>query len=99
MTRLERRTPRLCCSRFTLARWAAANTLLAEADQFYFVTFLGEHRMGFVRMLWRPFWLVVAVKLLATVSDHLRGAAFSSERFLMTALPVDSDLIRTIGSS
>ena len=50
-------------------------------------------------MLRRPLWLVVAAELLAAVSDHRRGADLSSERFLTTALPVDSDLSRTIGSS
>lgn len=51
-------------------------------------------------MLWRPLGLVVALELLAAIGDaHRLGAGFSSERFLMTVLPVDSDLIRTIGSS
>ena len=50
-------------------------------------------------MLRRPLGFVVTLELLAAIGDHRRGAGFSSERFLTTALPVDSDLIRTIGSS
>ncbi len=56
--------------RFTLLRWAAADALLPKTDQLYLVAFFGEHRVRFVRMLWRPLRLVVAVKLLAAVGDH-----------------------------
>ena len=55
--------------------------------------------MRFGRMVWCPLGFVVTLKLLAAIGNHRRGAGFSSDRFLMTGLPVDSDLIRTIGSS
>jgi hypothetical protein len=56
--------------------------------------------MGFCRMLRRSLGFVVTSEPLTAIVDHRRfGAAFTSERFLRTALPVDSDLIRTIGSS
>ena len=55
--------------------------------------------MGFGWVVWRALGFVVALKLLAAIGNHRRGAGFSSDRFLMTALPVDSDLMRTIGSS
>ena len=55
--------------------------------------------MGLVWIAGRPLGFVVTLKLLAAIGDHRRGAGFSSDRFLMTALPVDSDLIRTMGSS
>ena len=52
-------------------------------------------------MIRRPLRFVVSADGLATVRDtHRRfGAAFTSDRFFNTGLPVDSDLILTIGSS
>ena len=86
---------------FIFAWWAAADALLPKPDQLYGVAFFSKHRMGFGRMLWRPLGFVVTSEALAAIIDaHRRfGAAFTSERFFNTALPVDSDLIRTIGSS
>ena len=65
------------------------------------IAFFGEYRVRFGWMVWRPLWFVVTRKGLATVLDaHDRlGALRSCDSRLSTELPVDSDLIRTIGSS
>ena len=49
---------------------AAANTLLAEAYQLDGIAFLSQYHMRFLRMLWCPFRLVVALELFAAVGDH-----------------------------
>ena len=54
-------------------------------------------------MAWRADWLVIALERVTTALDRhfflALVAARRSERFLITVLPVTSDLIRTIGSS
>ena len=86
---------------FIFAWWAAADALLPKPDQLYGVAFFSKHRMGFGRMLWRPLGFVVASEALAAIVDHRPrfGAGRSCDLVLSTGLPVDSDLIRTIGSS
>ena len=86
---------------FIFAWWTAADALLPKPDQLYGVAFFSKHRMGFGRMLWRPLGFVVTSEALAAIVDHRPrfGAGRSCDRVLSTALPVDSDLIRTIGSS
>ena len=86
---------------FIFAWWAAADALLPKPDQLYGVAFFSKHRMGFGRMLWRPLGFVVTSEALAAIVDHRPrfGAGRSCDRVLSTGLPVDSDLIRTIGSS
>ena len=86
---------------FIFAWWAAADALLPEPDQLYGVAFFSKHRMGFGRMLWRPLGFVVTSEALAAIVDHRPrfGAGRSCDLVLSTGLPVDSDLIRTIGSS
>ena len=86
---------------FIFAWWAAADALLPKPDQLYGVAFFGEYRMGFCWMIGRPLGFVVTSEALAAIVDHRPrfGAGRSCDRVLSTALPVDSDLIRTIGSS
>ena len=101
MARFECTPPGCIGFGFIFAWWAAADALLPEPNQLYRVAFFSEHCMGFSGMVGCPFGFVVTSEPLAAICDtHRRfGAAFTSERFFNTALPVDSDLIRTIGSS
>ena len=95
-------TPPGCISLGFIFAWrAAADALLPKPDQLYGVAFFGEYRMGFGRMLWRPLGFVVTSEALAAIVDHRPrfGAGRSCDLVLSTGLPVDSDLIRTIGSS
>jgi len=86
---------------FIFAWWAAANALLPEPDQLYGVAFFSKHRMGFCWMIGRPLGFVVTSEALAAIVDHRPrfGVGRNCDLVLSTALPVDSDLIRTIGSS
>jgi len=94
---LERTPPGCIGPGFIFAWWAAADALLPEPDQLYGVALFGKHRMGFCWMVRRPLWFVVASEPFTAIVDH--RAFRNCERVLITALPVDSDLIRTIGSS
>ena len=82
-----------------MTRRAASFTLLTEANQLDRFAFFGKYHMRFRFVARRAFRFVVTLKLLTSIGNHLLGADFSSERFLMTALPVDSDLMLTMGSS
>ena len=86
---------------FIFAWWAAANALLPEPDQLYGVAFFSKHRMGFCWMVRRPLGFVVTSEALAAIVNHRPrfGVGRNCDLVLSTALPVDSDLIRTIGSS
>ena len=101
MPGLECTTPSCIGPGFIFAWRAAADALLPEPDQLYGVAFFGEHRMGFCWMIGRPLGFVVASEPFTAIVDHRPrfGAGRSCDRVLSTALPVDSDLIRTIGSS
>jgi len=86
---------------FIFAWWAAANALLPEPDQLYGVAFFSKHRMGFCWMVRRSLGFVVTSEALAAIVNHRPrfGVGRNCDLVLSTALPVDSDLIRTIGSS
>ena len=101
MARFECTPPGCISFGFIFAWWATANALLPEPDQPYGVAFFGEHRMGFCWMLRRSLGFVVTSEPFTAIVDHRPrfGADRSCDRVLSTALPVDSDLIRTIGSS
>ena len=101
MPGLERTPPSCISLGFTFTWWAAANALLPEPDQLYGVAFFSKHRMGFCWMIGRSLGFVVASEPLTAIVDHRPrfGAGRSCDLVLITALPVDSDLIRTIGSS
>jgi len=101
MARFECTPPGCISLGFIFAWWAAADALLPEPDQLYGVAFFSKHRMGFCWMIGRPFWLVVTSEPFTAIVDHrpFLGAGRNCDLVLITALPVDSDLIRTIGSS
>jgi hypothetical protein len=72
--------------------------LLSETDQLDLVAFFGKYSMRLVWVSRCPLGFVVTLEGFTAIRDaHRRfGAAFTSDRFFRTALPVDSDLIRTI---
>ena len=101
MARFECTPPGCIGFGFIFAWWAAADALLPEPNQLYRVAFFSEHRMGFGWMVRRSLGFVVASEPFTAIIDHRPrfGAGRSCDRVLSTELPVDSDLIRTIGSS
>ena len=101
MARFECTPPGRISLGFPFAWWAAADALLPEPDQLYLIAFFGKHCVRLGWMVRRPLGLVVTREPFTAIVDHRPrfGAGRNCDLVLSTELPVDSDLIRTIGSS